>query len=88
MIDSDQHPDSNLHPLLKSTSLTSLFQITVRFKAILKSVSLPNSQIYGQFLYVRVRVGHMPVTSLDVGFEKVRSCHRFENLKKRHFRYR
>ena len=28
----------------------SLFQITVRFKGILKSVSFPNSQIFGRFI--------------------------------------
>ena len=42
MIDSDL--DSNRHPL------TLLSQITVRFKGILKSVSFPNSQIYGRFI--------------------------------------
>ena len=30
--------------------LTSLSQITVRFKGILKSASFPNSQIYGRFI--------------------------------------
>jgi hypothetical protein len=44
MIDLDQHPDSNRHPL------TSLSQIMVRFKGILKSASFPNSQIYGRFI--------------------------------------
>ena len=44
MIDSDQRPDSNRHPL------TSLSQIKVRFKGILKSASFPNSQIYGRFI--------------------------------------
>ena len=32
------------------TPLTSLSQITVRLKVILKSVSFPNSQIYGRFI--------------------------------------
>jgi len=44
MIDLDQRLDSNRHPL------TSISQITVRFKGILKSASIPNSQIYGQFI--------------------------------------
>ena len=44
MIDSDQDPDANRH------SLMSLFQITVRFKGILKLASFTNSQIYGQFI--------------------------------------
>jgi hypothetical protein len=43
-IDSDQCPDSNRRPLL------SLSQITVRFKGVLKSVSLTNIQIYGRFM--------------------------------------
>ena len=43
MIDSDRHPVSNRHPL------TSLSQITVRFKGFLKSASFPNSQIYYMF---------------------------------------
>ena len=42
MIDSDQRPDTNRHPL------TSLSQITVQFKGILKSAS--NSQIYVRFI--------------------------------------
>ena len=53
MIDLDQRPDSNRHPL------TSLSQITVRFKGFLISASFPNSQIYGRFIvygWVRVRV--------------------------------
>jgi hypothetical protein len=44
MIDLDQRPNSNRHPL------TSLSQITVRFKGFLKSASFPNSQIYGRFI--------------------------------------
>jgi len=44
MMDSDQRPDSNQHPLM------SLSQITVRSKGILKSASFPNSQIHGQFI--------------------------------------
>ena len=40
MRDSDQRPDLNRHPL------TSLSQITVRFKGILKLVCFTNSQIY------------------------------------------
>jgi len=45
MIESDQRPYSNRRPLL-----TSLSQITVRFKDILKSASFPNSHIYGRFI--------------------------------------
>ena len=44
MIDSDQGPDSNRLPL------TSLSQITVRFKGYLKSASLTNSEIYVRFI--------------------------------------
>jgi len=44
MIDSDQRPDSD------RLSLTSLSQITVLFKGIIKSASFPNSQIYGRFM--------------------------------------
>ena len=44
LIDSDQRPDSNWHPL------TSLSQITVRYKGIPKSAFSSNSQIYGRFI--------------------------------------
>jgi hypothetical protein len=65
MIDSDQCPDSNRHPL------TSLSQITVWFKDILKSASFPNSQIYGRFIGWGI--------CQWLRFEKVRNYHRFEN---------
>ena len=45
-MDSDQRPDSNQRPLLKSTSTDVIFSD----KGILKSASFPNSQIYGRFL--------------------------------------
>ena len=32
--------------------MTSLFQITVQFKGILKSASFPDSHIYGQFIAI------------------------------------
>ena len=73
MIDSVQHHDSNRHPL------TSLSQIKIKFKGILKSVSFPILRSMADLL-VRVRecvsevIGHR--------FEKVRNGHRFENLKK------
>ena len=48
MIDSDQRQigvhSLNRHPL------TSLSQIMLRIKGILKSVSYPHSQIYGRFI--------------------------------------
>jgi len=44
MIDPDQRPHSNRHPL------TSLSQITVWFRDILKSAYFPNSPIYGWFI--------------------------------------
>ena len=74
MIDSDQHPDSNWSPL------TSLSQITVRFKGILKSASFPNSQIYGQF--EKVRNGHR-YENLKKDIDLRIGC-RFEKLKKGH----
>ena len=52
--ESDQHPDSNQHPESDqrpdSNQLTSLSQITVQYKGILKSPSFPNSQINGRFI--------------------------------------
>jgi hypothetical protein len=49
MIDSDRRPVSNRRPL-RSLWLS---QITVRFKGILKSVSFPNSHIYGRFIAIK-----------------------------------
>ena len=56
MLDADQRPDPNWCPL------TSLSQITIRFKGILKSASFRNSQIYG--------LGHMSLTSFDFDLGK------------------
>ena len=50
LIDSDQRPDLNRCPLLKLASTDVIISITVRFKGIPKSVSFPNSQIYGQLI--------------------------------------
>ena len=50
LIDSDQRPDLNRCPLLKLASNDVIISITVRFKGIPKSVSFPNSQIYGQLI--------------------------------------
>jgi hypothetical protein len=47
MINSDQRPDSNRHPL------TSLSHITVRFKGILKSASFPNSHKYDRIIAIK-----------------------------------
>jgi hypothetical protein len=68
MIDSDQCLDSNSHPL------TSLSQITVRFKDILKLASFQILRSMADFL---VRVKDRANVSDVIG------C-RFENLKKRH----
>ena len=46
MIDSDQRSDSNRCPLLNRHPLTSLSQITVRFK----SAFFLNSHIFGRFI--------------------------------------
>ena len=74
MIDSDQRLDSNQHPL------TSLSQITVRFKDILKSASF---QILRSMAisWLGLRIGQTLVMSLAVDLRI--EC-RFENLKKRH----
>ena len=69
MIDSDQRPASNRHPL------TSLSQIQVQFKGILKLESFPNSKIYGRLVRVMAYVSDF-IWRL---FEKVRNGHRFEN---------
>ena len=68
MIDSDQCLDSNSHPL------TSLSQITVRFKDILKLASFQILRSMADFL---VRVKDRANVSDVIGS-------RFENLKKRH----
>jgi len=60
MIDSDQRPDSSGHPL------TSLWQITVWFQGILRSMD---------DLLVRVRA------YIRRRFKKMRNSHRFENWK-------
>jgi hypothetical protein len=59
MIDSDQRLDSNQHPL------TSLSQITVRFKDILKSASF---QILRSMAisWLGLRIGQTLVMSLEV----------------------
>ena len=65
MINSDLHPDSNRRPL------TSLSQITVRFKGILKSASFPNSQIYADLLPSNRR----PFQSADLYLRQLLPCH-------------
>jgi hypothetical protein len=87
MKDSNQHPDSNPCPLLKSVSLTSLSQIKIRFKEYLQIGILLNSQIYDN-LIIRVRLEHTSVTLLDVDLRKwetaidLRIGRWLENLKK------
>ena len=81
MIDSDQRPDSNQRPLLKSAStdviisnhgpISGFSQIDVLSK-ILRSMT---------DLLVRVRVTAYIGDVIGRRFEKVRNGHRFENWK-------
>ena len=81
MIDSDQRPDSNQRPLLKSAStdviisnhgpISGYSQIDVLSK-ILRSMT---------DLLVRVRVTAYIGDVIGRRFEKVRNAHRFENWK-------
>ena len=69
MIDSDQHPVSNRHPL------TSLSQITVQFRNIFKSPL----EIIRPMADLLVSVRSYLSDVIGRKFEKVRNCHRFEN---------
>jgi len=81
MIDSDQHPDSNRHPL------TSLSQITIQFKAILNNSVLSKFSDLWPIFWLGLGLGHTSVKSLDLRKWEttidLRIGCRFENLKKK-----
>ena len=55
---------SNLRVFSNRRPLTSLSQITVQFKGILKLPSFPNSQIYGRFIAIKSTSFSEPITVL------------------------
>ena len=76
---SDQHPDSNQHPLLKSVSTDVIISNHDHLRVF---SNLHPFQILRSMADLLVRVRAYASDVIGCRFEKVRNCHRFENLKK------